>query len=251
MNKRVLTYVGAGLLAVLGAGLLAVSMTRAGDSGDPVLDDSTSLAVDVAPLLPVPDEQTGNPDNAVPDGQPRNSDDADGGSDPDGDVVDGSDAALAAVAAPVVIDVPDRLMQISFALDTERTFAGQLRPGDLVGVFASYEEAQVSDLILQKVLVVSIREEAPLPIDEGDVDRLPAAPAGRFFVTLALDAADAQTLTHALEFGRVWLSFQPGLADENAPGVASLETVLTDSFDDANAEAEVPVESELAAADGV
>jgi hypothetical protein len=33
MNKRVLTYVGAGLLAVLGAGLLAVSMTRAGRFG--------------------------------------------------------------------------------------------------------------------------------------------------------------------------------------------------------------------------
>ncbi len=236
MNKRVLTYLGAALLAALGAGLLALSMTRASDSGAPVLDDPVPLAVDS--LLPVPDEQPSNPD------------DPDSRSDADGEVTVGSEAALAGVAAPVAIDVPDRLMQISFALDTERTFAGQLRPGDLVGVFASYEETQVSDLILQKVLVASIREEAPLPIDQGDVDRLPAAPAGRFFVTLALDAADAQTLTHALEFGRVWLSYQPGLADENAPGVASLETVLTDQLDAPNVEAEPPVESEVASADG-
>ena len=245
MDKRVLTYVGAGLLAALGAGLLAISMTRADDAGDPVLDDSISLAADADSLVGSTDDP------------PIDTDAATSGSDPGQEGVDSSDspgsseAELVATAAPAMIDVPDRLMQISFALDTERSFAGQLRPGDLVGVFASYEQAQVSDLILQKVLVASIREEAPLPIDDGDFDRLPAAPAGRFFVTLALAAADAQTLTHALEFGRVWLSYQPGLADENAPGVATLETVLTDSFEDPTADAENPVDSELASADGV
>jgi pilus assembly protein CpaB len=237
MSKRVFTYVGAGLLAVLGAVLLAVSLTRGEASSGPVLADSAPIAVgDVESPTP------GTEDEAAEAGPGSEGEEV-------ADSADAPDAALIAAAAPVVVDVPERFMQISFALDTERSFAGQLRPGDLVGVFASYDEAEVTDLILQKVLVVSIREEAPLPIDEGDVDRLPAAPAGRFFVSLALLADDAETLTHALEFGRVWLSLEPGLADENAPGVKSLESVLTDSFDPPGTE--TPADSELSAADEV
>lgn len=210
MDKRVLTYVAAGVLAVVGAGLLFLSL-RGDDDNDDVVAPDTPVAEPAAePAVDI----VANPD--------ADTDDATTG-DEDG-------AATLTAAVEPAVDVPEDLVQISFALDTQRAFSGQLRPGDLVGVYASYDQDGVAltDLVLQKILVSAVREEAPLPIDEGAVDRLPSAPAGRFFVTLALSADDAESLTHVLEFGRVWLALQPDTAGEDAPGVEMTETVLTE-----------------------
>ena len=230
MKKRVLTYGVAAVLAAVGAGLLVVSLERETSAGEASAVVATEPSVDDAATESNADEESGTTVDGETGVDVAATDDT-----ADVDAAAGDSVGdLAAVAPPSLssVEVSPRLVQISFALDTERSFSGQLRPGDLVGVFASYDDGEATDLILQKVLVSAVREEAPLAIDSGDVDRLPAAPVGRFFITLALSANDAETLAHALEFGRIWLAYEPGTADENAPGIATRDTVLTEPLDE-------------------
>lgn len=214
MDKRVVTYIAAGLLAAIGAGLLVLSLQRGDDNEPTATDDSPAAAAEPAAETTVTGDVT-----------------TDGEDGEDGEAPDA--AAFVAANAKPDFEVPETFVQVSFALNTERAFAGQFRPGDHVGVMASYTEEGVgiTDLILQKILVSDVREEAPLPIDEGAIDRLPAAPAGRFFVTLALSADDAESLTHVLEFGQIWLIEQPETASEIAPGIETLYSVLTGEID--------------------
>ncbi len=234
MNRRTLAFLGAAVLAVVGAGLLFLSARGSDDDGSVQAAASDSVAVTE------PDDSDGTA-VAAGDGSENDTDgpvdETDGPVDestfddpePDaeaesGDPDDATEPTGTGVAE--VVEVPDEMVEITAALDTQRAIGGQVRPGDLVGIIISYDDARVTDLVLHKILVSNVQDEAPVPIAESSDELLEAAPSGRFYVTFALQAADAEKLAHGLEFGRIWLTYEPETADETSPGVQSRDSVI-------------------------
>ena len=213
MNKRILTYVGAALLAAAGAALLFFSLSGTDDT------EPQAAAVDETPIV-----------------------DADAGVSGDvADIADQTDeivdSRFAGTGLAERVKVPEEFLEMTFALDTERAAGGQLRAGDTVAVLYSAQVELVSlqtsveatDLILHKILVTNILEDDPEPLDLGTIDLNPQAPSGRIFVTVALSADDAEALTFALEFGRIWLAYEPETADETSPGLETTDTILDEA----------------------
>jgi pilus assembly protein CpaB len=146
------------------------------------------------------------------------------------------------------VEVPADLLQVTVSLSPDRAIGGQLRPGDLVAVFASFdpfalgtveptglgpdeipvlvpdegtEEEQPSQarpqtpnstkIILHQVLVTNLQaEELPRTLDEeAAVAGSPdLAPTGNLLVTLALEPVDAERLVFTAEHGFVWLALE-------------------------------------------
>jgi len=140
---------------------------------------------------------------------------------------------------------PDRL-QVTISLRPERVLGGELRPGDTIAVFASFEsfalntieptglapdeipvlvpdegEEQESrtatqtppstKIILHHVLVTNLQaEELPRTIDpEEEVAGAPnLAPTGNLLVTLALTPVEAERLVFTAEHGLIWLALE-------------------------------------------
>ena len=217
MNRRTLAFLGAAVLAVVGAGLLFLSARGSDDDGSLQASASDSVAApaedtDGADVPSFTDDEPVD-DAAAP------SDDVDSGEPAD-------DIAAAGTGIAEIVDVPEEMVEITAALDTQRAIGGQVRPGDLVGIIVSYDDLRLTDFVLHKILVSNVQDEAPVEIVDGTENLLEAAPSGRFYVTFAMEAADAEKMTHALEFGRIWLTYEPETADETSPGVQSSETVL-------------------------
>ena len=151
-----------------------------------------------------------------------------------------------AFAAQGDIEIPDGLHRVTIPLDPARTVGGQVRPGDTVGVVASFTGASSGDssdeapeggsssggetthLMLHKVLVTNVQAEAaaaqPASTD-GDEPAPQPAPAGNFLVTLAVDAPTVERLVFAAEYGTVWLSAEPDNAPEDGTRIQSKETI--------------------------
>jgi pilus assembly protein CpaB len=114
------------------------------------------------------------------------------------------------------VPVPSGLLEVTVSLEPHRAVGGQLRPGDTVGVLASFDDLgdgePVSHLMLHKVLVTSI--QVGTAIDEDDEDKTKLAPKGSLLVTLALDAHSVERVVFAAEHGRLWLSAEPAEATE-------------------------------------
>jgi len=113
-------------------------------------------------------------------------------------------------------NVPPGSLQVTVGLDAVRAVGGQVREGDTVGVLASFDEPQNTHLILQKVRVTGVRNEAGASVTgrpEG------AALTGKVLVTLALDSSSAERVVFAAEFGRLWLSWEPKDANETGTKV--------------------------------
>ncbi len=152
------------------------------------------------------------------------------------------------------IEIPDGLMQVTVSLSPERALGGRLRPGSLVGVFASFEPFDVGSVepggdqpievveivdeaapepgeparnlktpntthvILHKVLVTNVQIER-LPTEvanpELQASSLELAPTGNLLVTLALPAPDAEKVVFTAEHGTVWLATEAEGAPED------------------------------------
>ena len=146
------------------------------------------------------------------------------------------------------VEVPADLLQVTVSLSPDRAIGGQLRPGDLVAVFASFDpfalgtveptglgaeeipvlvpeegtgEEQPSQarpqtpnstkIILHRVLVTNLQaEELPRTLPEGEaVAGSPdLAPTGNLLITLALLPVDAERLVFTAEHGFVWLALE-------------------------------------------
>jgi pilus assembly protein CpaB len=144
------------------------------------------------------------------------------------------------------IEVPADQLQVTVSLSPERVVGGQLRPGDLVAVFASFDpfaldtveptglgpdeipvlvpddgtedESQTgaqspnsTKIILHWVLVTNLQvEELPRTIDpEEEVAGAPdLAPTRNLLVTLALDPTEAERLVFSAEHGLIWLALE-------------------------------------------
>jgi len=162
------------------------------------------------------------------------------------------------------VEVPPELLQVTLSLSPERLVGGELRPGDLVAVFASFdpfplnaveptglgpEEVPVlvpddgteedksqaglqspnsTKIILHGVLVSNLQaEELPRSVAEEDaVAGAPdLAPTGNLLVTLALGPADAERLVFTAEHGSVWLALEGDEVDDTDTRVQTRVTV--------------------------
>ena len=105
--------------------------------------------------------------------------------------------------------VPEGMQEVSIAVDLQRIAGGSVGPGDRVGVFASFDKdatpqaagGAVTALMLNQVLVTSVASTVDPDADEQTAQ-------GLVLVTLALNAADAQSVVFAAEFGHLWMSAQ-------------------------------------------
>jgi pilus assembly protein CpaB len=138
--------------------------------------------------------------------------------------------------------IPAGLQEVTVALDPERAVGGTLRPGDTVGVIASFapfdftntagnpnagtitKTPNVSNLILHKILVTQVQMSkvppAPkqLSANANATTTTTAAatqsPEGSILVTLAVDAPSAERIVFAAEWGKLWLTNEPKSANE-------------------------------------
>ncbi|MBS1196073.1 MAG: cpaB [Actinobacteria bacterium] len=155
------------------------------------------------------------------------------------------------------VEVPEDLLQVTVSLNPERVVGGQLQPGDVVAVFASFdpfaldtveptgldpdeipvlvpdegteEDARTgrqtpnsTRIILLGVLVTNLQaEELPRTVDEEEAaaGAPDLAPTGNLLVTLALRPADAERLVFTAEHGSIWLAVEGSeVSDSPTPG---------------------------------
>jgi pilus assembly protein CpaB len=144
------------------------------------------------------------------------------------------------------------LHQITVPLPTARALGGDIAPGDTVGVFISLDaefnndlyvdesgnvqfgdqadsstddgesgdnsaSLSLTKLVLEKVLVTRVQggfvpSSTPSEDEEGEAE---SEPANEIQVTLALEGGHAEQLVYGMEFGTVWLSYEPDTAEED------------------------------------
>jgi pilus assembly protein CpaB len=131
------------------------------------------------------------------------------------------------------VEVPEGLQEVTISIEPQRAVGGQLRPGDQVGFFSSFdldderedEEiaqedsedyrqrlSETTKVILHKLLVTNVQVEQ-LPqttggAEEGEQQGPDLAPTGNLLVTLAVDTAQAERIVFTAEHGTVWLTAQ-------------------------------------------
>lgn len=153
-------------------------------------------------------------------------------------------ADVSARQAGVII--PPGKVELTVELEQQRVIGGLLKPGDTVGVFASFEPFEVAagvievdgeevaipdavsgtgtstpnttKLTLRKILVTAVQESSASRIgsnDDEDQTRLERAPAANLFITLALDPAEAERVVFTQEFGLLYLALERSDVPEN------------------------------------
>jgi pilus assembly protein CpaB len=156
---------------------------------------------------------------------------------------------VADLGPAAAIDLPIGAQEVTISLAPHRAVGGRLRPGDTVGVFASFnlrdqrsdeeiaaEEvdeltarlSETTRLILHKVLVshVQVEQLPPTGSEEGAGPDL--APTGNLLITLAVDVAAAERIIFAAEHGVIWLSAQPEEADEAGSRLRTTRNIYDD-----------------------
>lgn len=153
-------------------------------------------------------------------------------------------------AAQTDVDVPEGLQEVTISLEPQRAVGGTVRPGDTVGVVASFDPfdlegviledgtevepgtaktGNTSHFILHKVLVTNVQvEQLPQTTEPSDDDAVPQpdlAPTGNLLITLALDAPAVERVVFAAEFGSVWLSAEPENASVEGTRIQTRGTI--------------------------
>ncbi len=111
-------------------------------------------------------------------------------------------------------DVDPDLFEITIAFEPERVLAGNLRPGMVVALIGSFDNGpevagidRTSVAVAESVLVTNVQTEQLFSAEQ--LDNNPLAPSlaatSRLFVTFGVDITDAERITFAREFGKLWL----------------------------------------------
>jgi pilus assembly protein CpaB len=147
-------------------------------------------------------------------------------------------------AQDIKVDIPTDKLEVTLSLEPDRAVGGELQPGDVVAVFASFnpfaltavepsEPGEIpvivttdedeedgfdpglrtpnsTKIILHQVLVTNVQaEELPAESseDEEQTGYTPdLAPTGNLLITLALDPVSAERVVFTAEHGTVWLA---------------------------------------------
>jgi len=148
--------------------------------------------------------------------------------------------------------VPKGMLEVTVDVAAARAVGGELRPGDTVAVFASFEPLDLdaaglaknpgdpaaatktpktTHVILRKVLVTHVqttgrqvtnqkaKEKSEGKEGEDEEVAPKPAPQGEMLVTLAVDASAAERLVYSAEFGKIWLSAEPADAPDGGTKV--------------------------------
>jgi pilus assembly protein CpaB len=174
------------------------------------------------------------------------------------------DDYLVAIADEPPVPVPPDKLEVTLSLSPERAVGGELRPGDLVAVLASFdpftygavepgEEAEdvpiiypwsdpdleslpelglqtpnSTGIILHKVLVTFVQtEELPRDLTEDEIAAgLPElAPTGNLLITLAIGPVDAERVVFSAEHGTVWIAREGPDVDETPTPIQTRATI--------------------------
>jgi pilus assembly protein CpaB len=133
-------------------------------------------------------------------------------------------ATPAQLAEGAEVDVPEGLQEVTISLEPQRAVGGTVRPGDVVGVLASFvwEDApkNTTKMNHQQVLVTNVQvEQLPSTPEEGAEDAPALAPTGGLLITLAVDVEQAERIVFAAEHGTVWLTVQDDGTDQGGSTV--------------------------------
>lgn len=145
-----------------------------------------------------------------------------------------------AFLGPSRVQVPTGLQEITLKLPIERVAGGALKAGDTVGVFLSLEQASTdgqpgakaskTQLGFHKVLVTTAQYSDGAATQTGSADTASgtsqvsstsgskAQSDGTYLITLARNSADAERIVFAAEFGKIYLSKEPGNALDASTG---------------------------------
>jgi pilus assembly protein CpaB len=140
--------------------------------------------------------------------------------------------------APGAVTVPAGLQEVSVLLEPQRAVGGRLSAGDSVGVVVSETDKNgvpATHAVLHKVLVTQV-QGAPAPVDpaaKGDpatASSGTAAPSASLMITLAVSAAQAETVVFGIEHGTIWLSLEPDGAQTGGTDVVTPDTIYGKAF---------------------
>lgn len=143
----------------------------------------------------------------------------------------------AALDVPGSVPVPKGLQEVTFALEPQRLVGGRIVAGDTVGLFATFEGANVKDpevqpttgRVLHKVLVTSLQRaeatQSTAPASPEGGPNPQVLPAGGMLVTVAVADAAAARIIYSAEFGTIWLTKEPAGAKEDPPIVIRKDDV--------------------------
>lgn len=140
------------------------------------------------------------------------------------------------------VAVPEGLLEITIPLDPIRAVGGTVRPGDLVGVIASFDQfggtigadgqpvagENVTGFLLHKLLVTNV-QGAPVPeaaAQGATTENRAPTPVGQLYVTLAADAAAAERIVYASKNGDIWLAIEPADANESGTAVQNADRIF-------------------------
>lgn len=98
--------------------------------------------------------------------------------------------------------VPDGMQEVTVALTSPRIVGQQLKVGDTVGVFASFDGA--TNIIENGVLITAISDSAGQATGDQVATRQ---------ITFAVETLNAEKIVNATEFGHIYLSKQNGKTD--------------------------------------
>lgn len=127
--------------------------------------------------------------------------------------------------------LPEGMQEVTVLLEPQRAIGGHVAAGDTVGVFLSFGDPESTHLKFQKVLVTRVQAAPMVKAGGEDVDAAAAdtgpgpLPSGNYLVSLAVNAAMAERVVFASEFGTIWLSNEPLNADESGTSVVNRESV--------------------------
>ncbi|KQY60273.1 hypothetical protein ASD11_12480 [Aeromicrobium sp. Root495] len=217
MNKQVLAIVGAAVLALLGFAAVVIYAKGADDRALEGTETVTVLRVTQEVPMKTPVEELGASVESA--------------KVPKAAVVDGALTSLDSVAGQVTsttlvpgdqitslkfaesgkvkgdLTVPKGMQTLTIPLTSERWLGGTLKPGDKVGVMASYGSGNggVTGNPIKSLLVIKVA--ANEVVDGGGGDNATSQ------LTVAAKTLDAEKIVHALEFGKVWLTLQNADSD--------------------------------------
>jgi pilus assembly protein CpaB len=132
------------------------------------------------------------------------------------------------LAAPGTVAVPDGDQEVSVLLEPARAVGGRLAAGDRVGVLISLDPPS-THAVLHRVLVTQV-QGAPAAVPEDSADTDPAAagtpaPDASLMVTLAVSAAQAESVVFGAEHGTLWLTLEPDGAQVDGTEVVTPDNV--------------------------
>lgn len=233
MNRRLVSAIAAGVLAVLGAVLLVSYVNNADERAmadmDPieVLVVSAPIAQGTLAAEVAPSVVTERLPRAAVGPDPVRSLAELGGKvaatdlQPGEQLLTGRFATRQSMERFGGIPAPEGYHLVTVSLDAPRIVGGTVTAGDTVGVFITLGEE--THLVLHKVVVTRVQGGLGSEQPTGETDNPDAAPVpnGGAMVTMALTARQAETVVFGAEQGSIWISLEDPTVPENGTRIVT------------------------------